>query len=119
MKKNRQLKISVESDLAYAFKASCAAQGASMTSELSCFMREFSGAQPSLRTLIPGETATRRRRRNAVAEIAGRLRSIADAEDDYRENIPENLRSGPAYEDAATTVDILEEAIALLDEAFS
>jgi hypothetical protein len=117
--RNRQLKISVEDGLANTFKASCAVRGVSMASENSRFMRERSGARVPLRASVPDETSTRRRRRNAVAAIAKRLRDIADAEASYRENIPENLRSGTAYESASAAVDAMEEAIALLDEAFS
>jgi hypothetical protein len=117
--KNRQLKISAESDLADAFKAFCAAHGVSMASEFSRFMRESSGARAPVRTPGPDETSTRRRRRNAVAGIVAKLRSIADAEDSYCGNIPENLKSGAAHESASAAVDAIEEAIALLDEAFS
>jgi hypothetical protein len=117
--RDRQLKISVEADLADAFKASCAVRGVSMASEISLFMQENSGARAPARTPGADETSTRRRRRNAVAGIVARLRGIADAEDSYRENIPDNLRSGMAYESASAAVDAIEEAIALLDEAFS
>jgi hypothetical protein len=119
MAKNRQLKISIERDLAERFKASCTARGVSMASEISRFMRESSGTSLSSPMAMPDSTSTRRRRSNAAARIAVCLRAIAEAEEDYKENIPENLKSGVAYDAAAAAVDALEEAISLLEEAFS
>jgi hypothetical protein len=117
--KDRQLKVSIERDLAETFKASCMARGVSMASEISRFIREVSGTSMPSPVIMPSITSTRRHRRNAAAKIAECIRSIADAEEDYKENIPENLKGGVAYDAATTAVDALEEAISLLEEAFS
>jgi hypothetical protein len=117
--RNRQLKVSVGHDLAEMFKASCEERGVSMASEISRFMREASGTSLPAPMIMPDSTSTRRHRRKATVKIAGHLRAIADAEEDYKEHIPENLKSGVAYDVAAAAVDALEEAISLLDEAFS
>jgi hypothetical protein len=39
-------------------------------------------------------------------------------EDAYRANIPENLQSGPAYENAESAIDSLEQAIDLLKDTY-
>jgi hypothetical protein len=117
--KDRQFKVSIERDLAETFKTSCAARGVSMASEISRFMREVSGVPLPSAVVIPDSISTRRNRRNAVAKIAACLRTIADAEDNYKENIPDNLKGGTAYDAAAATVDALEEATSLLEEAFT
>jgi hypothetical protein len=120
MVKDRQLKISIERDLAEMFKTSCEARGISMASEISRFIREVSGTSlPSTPMVISDSTSTRRHRRGAAVKIAACLRAIADAEEGYKENIPENLKGGAAYDAAASAVDALEEAISLIEEAFS
>jgi hypothetical protein len=115
---DRQLKVSIERGLAETFKASCAARGVSMASEISRLIQDIPCTSPSP-AMLPYETSTRRHRRKATGEIARRLRAIACAEDDYRGNIPENLKGGAAYDAATVAVDALEEAISLLEDAFS
>jgi hypothetical protein len=115
--KDRQLKVSIERELAETFKASCSSRGVSMASEISRLMREVSGAASPM--IAPYSTSTRRNRRDSVAKIIKCLRPIADAEENYKENIPENLKGGTAYDSAASAVDAIEEAISLLEEAFS
>jgi hypothetical protein len=117
--KNRQLKVSIERDLAEMFKTSCEARGVSMASEISRFIREVSDMSLPSPTVIPYNTTTRRHRRGAAARVTASLRAIADAEENYKENIPENLKGGAAYDTAASAVDALEEAISLIEEAFS
>jgi c-di-GMP-binding flagellar brake protein YcgR len=118
MTRNRQLKISVERDLAEAFKASCAKDNASMASEIARFMQERIGV-PIQKKRMPDIFLSRRQRRDAVRVIVAHLRAIAAAEDAYRANIPENLKGGPAHDAAETAVDIIEEAVTLLEEAFA
>jgi hypothetical protein len=117
--KDRQLKISIERDLAETFKASCETRGVSMASEISRFIREVSDRSLPSPKVIPYNTATRRHRRDAVAKVTASLRAIADAEESYKENIPENLKGGAAYDAAASAVDALEEVISFLEGAFS
>jgi hypothetical protein len=63
-------------------------------------------------------TSTLGRRRDATSRIVDELREIAEAEENYKDNIPENLQSGPAYEAAESALYALEEAISLLEEAY-
>jgi hypothetical protein len=116
---DRQLKVSIERNLAETFKASCAARGVSMASEISRLIRDTLCASLPSPAMLPYETRTRRHRRKATAEIVRHLWAIACAEEDYRENIPENLKGGAAYDAATTATSALEEAISLLYDAFS
>jgi hypothetical protein len=72
-----------------------------------------SAADPS-----PLPTVTRGARRKAVNAVICTLRRICDAEAAYLENIPENLRSGPACEASEQSVEALDEAIDILIGAF-
>jgi len=115
----RQLKILVDARLASAFKAACKESGASMAKELSAYMEgRVAAAGKTPHQAKPVRTATRKDRRNAVRGIVLTLAAIRDAEDHYLENIPENLRGGPAYEDAEAAVCAMDEALALMSEAY-
>jgi hypothetical protein len=61
----------------------------------------------------------RSRRRKAVEHILTQLEAIRDAEEQYKVNIPENLRTSTRYANAEQAVETLDEAIELLEEAFS
>ena len=110
-----QVKVSVPSGLASAFKAYCGDAGLTMKGELSRFMALCvkSTADPS-----PLPTMTRGARRKAVSAVVCTLRRICDAEAAYLDNIPENLRSGPACEASERSVEALDEAMDILTEAF-
>jgi hypothetical protein len=110
-----QVKVSVSPDLASAFKAYCRNSGFTVTGELSRFMAGCTGfaADPS-----PLSTATRGARRKATDAVVRTLRRICDAEAAYLDNIPENLRSGPACEASEQSVEALTEAVDILTEAF-
>lgn len=47
------------------------------------------------------------------------LESVKDEEEEYMENIPENLQSSERYEKAENAVDNLDSALDSLDEAIS
>ena len=115
-----QLKISVEPDLAESFKTACLNAGVSMVSEISEFMAEKTNALVKLATKSAKQDGyeTRRKRRRHLGSIILQLEAIKDFEDDYRSNIPENLQTGPAYENAEQAVDNLEQAIDLLKDTY-
>ena len=116
----QQLKISVEPDLAGSFKTACLNAGVSMVSEISEFMAERTNAldKSTAKSVKQAGYETRRKRRHHVGSIILQLEAIKDFEDDYRSNIPENLQSGPAYENAEQAVDNLEQAIELLKDTY-
>ena len=51
--------------------------------------------------------------RNALED----LNDILFEEDEYRDNMPENLQGGSRYEDSEEASDLLNEAISYLDDA--
>lgn len=54
---------------------------------------------------------------NIIADAKDNLDEVRDEEDDYKENIPENLQGSERYEIAEAAVDALESAISSLEEA--
>jgi hypothetical protein len=50
--------------------------------------------------------------------VIGLLRAVAQAEEDYRDRIPENLQGGAMYESADAAVGLIDDAVASLEEAF-
>jgi hypothetical protein len=112
-----QVKISVEPDLAAAFKISCEAAGVSMASVLKeCMANHCSAKISAKQSLEPYKT--RSLRRKAVIDCVARLNGIKDAEEGYRDNIPDNLQGSIVYETADNTVELLEDAIDLLVSAY-
>jgi hypothetical protein len=117
--RKKQLKILVDEQLLSAFKAACKESGVSMAAELAGYMKRRTLQAENLPTkTIPPRIATRRDRRGALKSIIPMIVTIRDAEEEYLGRIPENLGSGAAYESAESAVSILDEAIALLEEAF-
>ena len=116
----RQLKVSVDHDLAESFKLACANAGVSMAAELSALMAARVGAMTGLPVKADRFAGydTRAKRRHHVGQIVAQLESIMGYEDAYKAHIPENLQAGPAYENAEIAVDSLEQAIDLLHDAY-
>jgi len=52
-----------------------------------------------------------------IAEIRNLVEAIKDEEEEYRDNIPENLQGSKRYETAEAACDVLCEAVDLLEEA--
>jgi hypothetical protein len=61
---------------------------------------------------------TRGKRRRMVKLIRDAIDTIHFAEGMYMAKIPENLRGGPYYDAALSCLDLLEDAIVALDEAY-
>ncbi len=51
-----------------------------------------------------------------IVEIHNALEEIKDEEQEYFENIPENLQSSERYEKAENAVAALEDALAMFDD---
>ena len=113
----KQVKISVKPEAAAAFKAACEAAGVSMASELSLFMNQYSGACSNKGGYSPG-LSTKRMRRAAVANTVQLLERIKSNEERCRDNIPENLQGGPAFDNAEQSISLLDEAIELLESVY-
>lgn len=52
-----------------------------------------------------------------ISSAKEELENIRDDEDEYKENIPENMQSSERYEKAESAVYTLEEAVSYLEQA--
>jgi hypothetical protein len=64
------------------------------------------------------DVSSRGSRRKAMALLIFELERVLRSEENYMNRIPENLRSGDAYESAEYTVDILTDSIIALGDTF-
>jgi len=106
--KNIQVKVSVDPQIASAFKEACAASNISMAAELSQFMAGYSNGLVKMKAAP--DYSTRRRRRTATKVIIRELEHMKTCEEKNLEITPVNLVGSVAYE-------VTEEVIATLDEA--
>ena len=121
-KQYTQVKVYVRPDVSANFKDTCAARGESMASVISRAMIEYSGNKPekkqSAKTAAP-DYSTRGKRRTALRYYAEQIEAIRNAEENYKDNIPETLQGGQRYDDADNTVEALDEAVDALSRAFT
>ena len=121
-KQYTQVKVYVRPDVSANFKATCAARGESMASVISRAMIEYSGKKPgkkqSAKTTAP-DYSTRGKRRAALRYYSEQIEAIRNAEENYKDNIPETLQGGQRYDDADNTVEALDEAVDALSRAFT
>lgn len=112
-----QIKVSVSREIASTFKAACEAANVSMASRLSQFMADYSAI--TVKNKPPSDTvATRRQRRNTVSSLIRQMEQVRDAEERYRDNIPENLQGSVVYDSADQSVSLMNEAIDLLETIY-
>ena len=109
-----QVKISVDRDVAVAFKAACAVADASMASAMSRFMTAYAGLAPAKRNPL-ADYSTRRHRRAAIKNIALQLGKIREGEGLYLSRIPENIQGSSVSDSAEEILSYLDEAIDALD----
>jgi hypothetical protein len=109
-----QIKVSVDPEIAAAFKKACAESKVSMAAVLSHFMADYASISTK-RPAVP-DYSTRRRRRSAIQAILKQLKQMQTWEESVRDNMPENLGNSAAYEAAEEAVSSLEEAIEALAE---
>jgi len=116
----RQLKVSIEPDLADSFKAVCISKGVSMATELSTFMaaKVSSSARPTAVMNKNKAYDTRAKRRRHISRILTQLEAVLEFEDAYLNRIPENLQASQAYENSELSIDSLEQAIDMLRDAY-
>jgi hypothetical protein len=112
-----QLKVSVNPELAAAFKKACAEAEVSMASVLSEFMAAYSQSAQAPKPAAD-IYATRRLRRKAVNAIIAQLEELTLAEERCRDNIPENLQGSKRYDDAEQSISSAYGAIELLREIY-
>ena len=114
--KYTQIKVSVDPETALEFKKSCNAAGVSMAGVISKFMADYS---QTIKHKPPGDPfGTRRKRRGVVKNIILQMEQLADAEERYLYNMPENLRNSVNYETAEQIISVMQETIGLLEEIY-
>jgi len=104
-----QVKVSVDSKIAAAFKTSCISDDISMASVLSQYMAKYSGF--SSKSHFSSSLSTKRQRRDAIEKIIRQLENIKGFEESYKDRIPDNLQSSIVFESADQWVSVLEEVI--------
>ena len=114
----KQVKVWADPQVAEAFKMACSASGVSMASELSRFMTDRTNILSRYNEKEFNRLGSRRGRRKEVTLIISQLEQICDAEEASCSRIPDNLQGGRTYEASDQSVDILEQAIELLQEAY-
>jgi hypothetical protein len=108
-----QVKVSVDSNLASAFKAACIASNVSMASKFTQFMAEYT--KTAIKNKPSPDYSTRRKRRAAIKSVVKQLEKIKAAEERYIDNIPENLQNSAVFDAAEEYLSRLDEAIEILD----
>jgi hypothetical protein len=113
-----QVKAFINPELAASFKATCANAGVSMASVLSQLMAEYCAAPISKKTTVTNPVSTKKKRRNTVRALIHQLEQVRDAEEQAKENIPENLRGAGIFDASEESVSLLEEAIEILEGVY-
>jgi hypothetical protein len=109
----KQVKISVDKEIASAFKKTCADSNVSMAATISKFMAEYTGTAANRRHMP--DYSTKRQRRAVIRKYIKGLEQIKDHEESYRDAIPANLEGSIVYENAEEAVAMLEEVLELLE----
>ena len=106
-----QVKFTIETEIASAFKGRCVDEGVSMTQEIRRFMICCHPVK-----IIKTKQSTRSLRKKSVTDILFKVQVILDGESDYRDKIPEMFEQ--RYETADQTCEWLTEAITCLESAY-
>jgi hypothetical protein len=111
-----QIRVAVDPDVASAFKRACMASKVSLAGKLTQFMAEYS--KTTIKRKTKPDYSTKRQRRAAMHSLIKEIEHIRDAEEQYRDNIPENLQGSVVFDTADECVSLLEEAIELLSSIY-
>jgi esterase/lipase len=106
-----QMKFKINSGIASAFKARCAAEGVSMASVIQEWMITRYPAKG-----MNTKNLTRQQRKKTVTQLISTLNDVLEHEEQYRDSIPEQFGQRP--ETADQTCEKLAEAIDCLEEAY-
>ena len=110
------IKVYADPDVAAAFKAVCAASGESMNGRLTQLIAEYCSSTKKHKQ--KPDYSTRRQRRTAIKYYAQQIGQIRDAEEQCRDNTPENLQRSIVYEQADEYVASLDEAVERLESIY-
>jgi hypothetical protein len=106
-----QIKFTIESGIVSAFKARCAVSGISMAEAARQWMKSDRPTRG-----VKARVDTRPHRRRAVEDAIRLLEMVLQAEQDYRDAIPEVFQS--RLDSAGSACEELEQAIECLGNAF-
>ena len=112
-----QLKVSLNPKTVAAFKAACASNNVSMASIISQFISQYCGIAIKKGGYSP-DLSTKRQRRAAIRSIIQLLDRIKTNEEQYLNNIPDNLQGSVVFDAAEHCISALDEAIDLLETAY-
>jgi hypothetical protein len=116
-----QIKVWADKALASAFKSACDKNGVSYASVITSMMSEYLGV-PCIRHRETEHTrvnlSKRDDRRREIRRIVASLEEIMTAESGYMERIPENMQDGERHQAAEQSIDLIEEAIEALRDAY-
>jgi hypothetical protein len=121
-----QVKISINPNIADAFKSACAADGVSMAGVISRFMADYTAerggacapSQEPKAVDVSDRYKTRKARRSAVKTIAVMLNDMLTAEERYFNNVPVNLHGSKWHEASETSIAIMQEIINLMKDIY-
>ena len=117
-KNYKQLNVALPPNLAEAFKAACASRGETARQVVVRLISDFTEEPIKPRGTDAEPYGTRGKRRKAAGLLLEQLKAICDAEEAYRENIPENLQGSVRYANAEKAVGLLADAIEAMEDAF-
>ena len=113
-----QVKISVDPEIATAFKSACAASGISMAGELSRYMSEYGAIAKKTKPKPACDASTKRQRRKIIATVMLLMEQVRDGETHSHENVPENFQGSSSYESAEESISVIENVIELLETIY-
>ena len=117
-----QIKVSVDKNVAAAFKKACFVSNVSMAKALTAFMFSFSHPDVKTKNLFSRNDivslATKKQRRTMANFHINGLQQIKAAQESARDNIPLNLQNSAVFDIADNTIDLLDQAIDLISDAF-
>jgi hypothetical protein len=116
-----QIKVSVPKELARDFKKECNGSNIPMARVLKQAMLDFCGQKKPKVKLGPQkpQVDTRQKRRKAISFALEIIKDARDAEATYLMAIPVNPQNSSRYEDAESCVAALDEAVQVLEDAYS
>jgi len=106
-----QVKVSVDQEIASAFKRACAASNVSMAAELSRFMADYANGSVKPQRKAAPNYSERRYRRATLKSFIKEMELIKACEELVLENTPDNLRCSTGYEATEEAIASIEEAI--------
>jgi len=114
----KQLNVALSPDLAAAFMSACEANNEPSRQVVARLISEYtSKPPPRKRAAAAADYSTRKARRAAARAILDQLEELREAEEWYRDNIPESMYN--RREGAENAVAAYEDAIAAMEELYS